>query len=151
MSGTVNLQEQEVTMGNARYLFFLLIALYIGLLVFFGLPAVHAWHDPVIVRDTGTMWASLSWQLPWNDSFSGPIAVMYHIEGPLQFLLLNAYYYTIGDILPLNPMTTQIPHAIITFFCVYFFYLIGKKVHSEKFGYLCAVMFVLIPWLPITA
>ncbi|MCP4368047.1 MAG: hypothetical protein GY797_08055, partial [Deltaproteobacteria bacterium] len=46
---------------------------------------------------------------------------------------------------------TQIPHAIITFFCVYFFYLIGKKVHSEKFGYLCAVMFVLIPWLPITA
>lgn len=132
-----------------RYSFFALIFVYIYVVGSFALPSVHYFFDAVAIRDTGTVWESLTWNVSDKRHFL-PAAVMCHIEGPLQFLLLNFYYYLIGDLFPLNPTTTQFPNTIITFLCIIFAYLIGKKLYSDRFGYLCAVMFALMPWLAIT-
>jgi len=72
---------------------------------------------------------------------------MLHFEGPLQFLVLNAYCYAIGDILPLNPLVMQLPNTVIIFATVILAYLLGKQLHSPRFGYLCSLAFALSPWL----
>jgi len=72
-------------------LFFLLI---FGLLFFLGragLPLAHSWVDPVAIRDTGTMFSYLvSRPDPLRSLVLG---VLQHVEGPLQYIILNSYFH----------------------------------------------------------
>ncbi len=138
-------------MRSFRLLFFVLIGMYIAATVFVGLPVIHSWHDPLVFRDTGTIWTALSWNIREDRHHSIPVATFCHIEGPLQILFLNVYYHLVGAFFPLDPITTQIPHAILVFLCAVFFYWLGKKIQSDKFGYFCAVMFVVSPWVAFNA
>jgi len=51
-------------------------------------PAVQYFYDAVGIRDAGTVWPSLGWRLADQKHFL-PAAVLGHIEGPLQLLVLN--------------------------------------------------------------
>lgn len=106
---------------------------------------MHPYFDFIGIRDAGTLLSSYT---------SGPEPIktlvgqaMLHFEGPLQFLLLNAYCYTVGNFLPLNPLTLQFPNTLLVVATIILAYLMGKHVVSEKFGYLCALAFALSPWL----
>lgn len=134
-----------------RLLFFLCVALYICSITFFGQPSSHSWRDILTLKEVGTLWATLSWRFEGQENYFYPAAIMCHHQGPMQFLFLNFYYFLIGDILPLTPTTTQIPHALLTFLCAILFFTIGRKIHSERFGVLCVLFFLLPPWLPMAS
>jgi hypothetical protein len=72
---------------------------------------------------------------------------MLHIEGPLQFLLLNTYCYTVGDILPLNPSVMQFPNTVFALLAAIVAYFLGTKMVSRRLGYCCAITFAMSPWL----
>ncbi len=120
--------------------------LYLCLIGLTFLPSVHYYFDAIGIRDAGTVWRSLTWSIADKRYFL-PAAVLWHIEGPLQFLFLNAYYSFIGSLFPLKPLTTQIPNAIFVLLCGVMAYRLGRNLESERFGWLCALSFVLMPWL----
>jgi hypothetical protein len=128
-----------------RCLFFLVIAIAIYFIALFKLIPFHPSGDILGIRNTGTLWHTLSWNI-YERKYFLPLAILSHIEGPLQFLFLNAYYYLVGDIFPLNPATTHVPIAVLAFCCAMFCYLLGQALHSEKLGYFCALLFILSPW-----
>lgn len=72
---------------------------------------------------------------------------MLHFEGPIQFILLNAYVHAIGDLVPLTPGAMALPNVFFALAAVLFAYLLGRKIYSEQFGYWCALAFALGPWL----
>jgi hypothetical protein len=134
---------------HKRLLFFVGVGLYISVITFFGQPEAHAWRDILAMREVGTIWDTLSWNPQNERRYFFPVAILCHHQGPLQFLALNFYYRLVGDILPLDPTTTQIPHALMTFLCAVFIYAIGTRIMSEQFGYLSVIMFLCAPWLPM--
>jgi hypothetical protein len=121
---------------------------YLYLLGSAGLPFAHDSVDGVEMRDTGTMMSYLlSRPLPATTVIK---AVFGHIEGPLQYLLLNLYCYTIGNFLPLTPVTLQAPNTVFAYVSVIFIFLIGRRISDTRTAFLCAAVFALGPWLGIT-
>lgn len=114
-----------------------------------ALPSVHSFYDPVGIRDAGTAWTALTWN-PADRRHFFPAAVLGHIEGPLQFLFLNAYYHAIGDLFPLDPVTTQVPNTVAAALAVLLAYRLGRLVHGERAGLLTALVLGLMPWLAVT-
>lgn len=131
--------------GYFRWIFF--SALF-GLLLFLAMwrqPLVHPYFDQVGIRDAGTVLSSIA---------EGPEPVktfveqaMLHIEGPIQFVLLNAYAHVIGNLVPLAPATMALPNTFFALAAALFAYLLGRKICSEQLGYWCALAFALGPWL----
>jgi hypothetical protein len=111
----------------------------------FGQPTVHPYFDQVGIRDAGTVFSHCLAQPNPLKTLVG--RAMLHIEGPLQFLVLNSYCYSVGDLLPLNPSTMQFPNTVFAFLATVLAYLLGVKLFSRRFGYCCALAFVLSPWL----
>jgi len=124
---------------------FLLVALCLNAQIVgtLWLPSVHFFFDAVGVRDGGTVWHANS----FNTFFD---LAMAHSKGPLHFILLNLYYNLIGNCLPLNPLTAQFPNGLCVCLIVLFSFLLGKDLHSERFGLLLAVSITLTPWLAST-
>jgi hypothetical protein len=122
---------------------------YVYLLGASGLPWVHFFYDAVGIRDAGTVWTALSWS-PADGKHFLPAAVLGHVEGPLQFLFLNAYYHAIGDLFPLDPATTQLPNTVLALACAGFIWLAGRELGGERAGALGAAVFLLMPWLAVT-
>lgn len=128
-----------------RLLFFaFLLALFL-FLALWAQPLVHPYFDQVGIRDAGTTLSSIV-------TGPRPIATfidraMLHVEGPLQFTLLNGYIHAVGDFLPLSPAVVAFPNALLALGAVVFAYLLGRKTHSEELGYWCALAFSLGPWL----
>jgi len=123
---------------------FLLISLYVFFLGRIGLPVAHDFFDRVVMRDVGTV-------IPFLLSQENPLAsiilqTMKHVEGPLQFLVLNIYFLMIGDMFPLNPVTMQFPNTLLALATCAFAYLAGSKLLNSRFGGCCAISFVLAPW-----
>jgi hypothetical protein len=114
-----------------------------------ALPSVHNFYDPVGIRDAGTAWTALTWN-PADRRHFLPAAVLGHIEGPLQFLFLNAYYHAIGDLLPLDPMTAQAPNTVAAALAALLAYRLGRLVHGERVGLLTALVLGLMPWLAVS-
>ncbi len=108
-------------------------------------PVVHPYFDQVGIRDAGTLF---SYYASRPEPFKTLIGrAMLHIEGPLQFLLLNAYCYAIGNLLPLNPSTLQFPNTVFAFLATVFAFLLGTKLVSRRLGYCCALAYACNPWL----
>jgi hypothetical protein len=119
-----------------------------GLFLFLAMwrqPLVHPYFDQVGIRDAGTVLSSVAGGTESLKTFVGQ--AMLHIEGPLQFVLLNVYAYTIGDLVPLTPATMAFPNALFALAAAAYGYLLGRKTYSERFGYWCALAFALGPWL----
>lgn len=127
------------------YVFFGGIFAYLAVLGAWGQPWVHPYFDHIGIREAGTLFNYYASQPEPIKTLIGK--AMLHFEGPLQFLVLNAYCYAIGDILPLNPLTMQLPNTLFAFATVIFAYLLGKQLFSARFGYMCALAFALSPWL----
>ena len=104
----------------------------------YGQPPVHYFADGVTIRDTGLVWSSLTWNMS-DEKYFLPAAVIYYMDGPLQYVILNWYQYLIGDWVPLGPATEQFPNTVFIYLGCFFAYLIGREIHSEKFGYLLSV------------
>ncbi len=129
-------------------IFFIII---FALLFFLGrarLPLALPFWGWVLWRDAGTMFHYLV-------SGPGPVTgiirgILGHVEGPLQFIILNAYCYGVGDIFPLNPATMQFPNTILTFLIAVFAFLLGRRLFSDRFAYCLVVAFALSPWLAFT-
>ena len=113
------------------------------------LPSVHYYFDAVAIRDTGTLWASLTWDLADKRHFL-PAAILWHPEGPLQFLFLNAYYVLVGNWFPLKPLTTQVPNVLFASLGAFVVFRLVEKLHSRRLGYATALCFILMPWLGST-
>jgi len=114
-----------------------------------GLPSVHGFYDPVGIRDAGTSWTALTWDLADRRHFL-PAAVLGHIEGPLQFIFLNAYYHAIGDLLPLDPLTAQVPNTVAAGLATLLCYALGRRAFGERVGLFAGLAFGLLPWLAVT-
>ncbi|MGB6066473.1 MAG: hypothetical protein WBG50_16850 [Desulfomonilaceae bacterium] len=108
-------------------------------------PVVHPYFDQVGIRDAGTLFSYYASRPEPLKTLIG--RAMLHIEGPIQFMLLNAYCYTIGNLLPLNPSTLQFPNTVLAFLATVFAYLLGTKLVSRRLGYCCALAFAFSPWL----
>ena len=135
---------------KASFVFFLLLAVYCTAIATFCQPSVHYFYDAVAIRDMSTYWASLDWKLSLKGGqigYFGPVAILRHVEGPLQFMLMNLYSYTVGNFLPLNPRTLTFPNILIVMLSAVFAFLIGKTLVGRKFGYLFALSFVLSAWI----
>jgi hypothetical protein len=127
-----------------KYAFFTGLFIYLWLLGALGQSAVHDYFDEIGIRDAATTFSYfMSQPDPWSAFFR---AAFLHMEGPLQFMLLNAWAYVVGDLLPLSPATMQFPNTLFTFVASIFAYLIGVRLYSARFGYLYALIFVLSPW-----
>ena len=137
---------------NERLRFGTFFLIIFALLFFLGrarLPVAFPFWGWVYWRDAyGTM---------FHYVVSGPNpvtavvqAILGHQEGPLQFILMNAYCYTIGDIFPLNPSTMQFPNTIFAFLACVFAFLLGRKLFSDKLAYCLVLIFALSPWLAFT-
>jgi len=125
--------------------FFLAIAVYLCVIGLAGQPSVHPYFDHIGIRDAGTTLSYYaSGQSPLKTVF---VQSMLHYEGPLQFLLLNAYCFLVGDLFPLNPATMQFPNTVFAFLATIFAYLLGKRLLDARYGICCAMVFALAAWL----
>src|SRR5208283_2838220 len=119
--------------------------------VFLGrarLPLALPFWGWILWRDAGTMIYHL---VSGPDPFTAVIrGILGHVEGPLQFIILNAYCYGVGDIFPLNPATMQFPNTIFTFLTAVFAFLLGGRLFSDRFAYCLVLTFALSPWLAFT-
>jgi|GEM_PF-2032612 len=126
------------------YVFFAGLFIYLWLLGALGQSPAHDYFDEIGIRDAATTFSYFTSQPdPWSTFFG---VAFLHMEGPLQFMLINAWAYAVGDILPLSPATMQFPNTLFTFVASIFAYLIGARLYSARFGYLCALIFALSPW-----
>jgi hypothetical protein len=137
------------TVPLLRLAFFVALFAYLAAVGTAGQPTTHSFFDALAMRDTATVMPSLTWRIQDGRHFF-PAAILGHNEGPLQFLLLNLYAWTVGDALPLNPRTMQVPGTILACLSVWLAYALGRRVHSERFGYLAALACGLTPWLAVT-
>ncbi len=124
------------------------IAVYVIFLGYVGLPVAHNAVDGVDIRDTGLM-------LHYLLSQPNPVTAIFkatfgHVEGPLQYFLLNAYCYLAGDALPLTPATMQIPNTVFSIISIVFIWLIGLRIASPRTALLSVAAFALGPWLAVT-
>jgi hypothetical protein len=109
-------------------------------------PAVHLSYDTIATRDAGTVWSTLTLR-PGDGKYFLPVAILGHIEGPFQFVFLNAFYAAIGDALPLSPAVTQTPNTVFALATAGLLYLLGRGLVSPGVGVGMAVTFALMPWL----
>lgn len=129
-----------------KYSFFSLLLAYLTFIGQVNLPSAHPFFDYVAIRDTGTTISTVfSWSL--RGLLNLFCVAMDHYQGPLQYLVLNFYFLLIGDLFPLNPSLMQLPNTVFVFVTTIFAYLLGRKLHSSKMGYCCALAFALSPWL----
>ncbi|HEV8585452.1 MAG TPA: hypothetical protein VGT02_10845, partial [Methylomirabilota bacterium] len=112
-------------------------------------PAVHHAYDALAIRDGGTVWPSLSLR-PKDEKYFLPVAILNHIEGPFQVLFLNAFYFVIGDALPLDPAVTQVPNTIFALASAGLAYLLVRRLVSARAAVCTALAFALMPWLGVT-
>jgi hypothetical protein len=124
------------------------LACYLAFVGAVGLPGNHNFYDPVGIRDGGTVWTALSWR-PADGRHFLPAAVLGHIEGPLQFTFLNAYYHLVGDALPLDPLTTQLPNTAAAIAGVLLIVALGTALESRRLGLSAAVVLSTMPWLGV--
>ncbi len=142
--------QPNISAGGSRgtislYLFF---ASLFCLLVFLGLagqPTVHPYFDQVGTREVGTLFHHYT-------SGPGPVQnlvgrALIHVEGALQFAVLNVYSYAVGNLVPLTPRTMQFPNTIFAFLAAIVAFLFGRRLISERYAYCCALVFALGPWL----
>jgi len=122
-----------------------------GYLYFLGsaaLPLAHDSVDGTSIRDTGTMMPYLlSQPLPMIAILK---AALVHVEGPVQYLLLNVYCFTIGNLVPLTPSTMQFPNTVFASVSTAFVFLICRQFFSPRTAFLCAAVLALGPWLGVT-
>jgi hypothetical protein len=143
--------ERIIPEATSRSWFVILFTCIAGYLYFLGstgLPVAHDSFDANSIRDTGAM-------MPYLLNQPHPLVAIFkaavvHVEGPLQFLLLNAYCFTVGALLPLTPATMQFPNTIFAAVSVGFVFLIVRQFFSARTAFLCATIFALGPWLGIT-
>jgi len=126
-------------------LFFLILAGLLFYLGHWGQPLAHPYFDQVGIRDAGTLFSHYASTPEPLKTLVG--RTMLHIEGPLQFVLINAYAYAIGDMVPLNPGIVQIPNTVFALLAAIVAYLLGARLVSPRLGYCCALAFALGPWL----
>lgn len=130
------------------YSFFFCLFLYFLWLALAYSPIAHFEGDGLAMRDTGTM---LPYLLSKDDSVKSLlVAFMVHIEGPLQFLVINLYCYLIGDRLPLTPATMAFPNVIFALATCLMILVVCKKLISERIAYCSVLAFALFPWLCFT-
>lgn len=125
--------------------FFLGTFLYLLGIGKIGIPWAHPFADPLAIRDTGTM-------LPYLLSRPNPLravvlAILGHVEGPLQYVLLMAYSYAVDSFLPLCPSTMQFPNTIFAFLACMMAFFLGREVFGLRVGYAIPLVFALSPWL----
>ena len=120
--------------------------MWLALIGALGQPAVHYFYDAVGIRDAGTVWPSLGWRLADEKHFL-PAAVLGHIEGPLQLLVLNGYYFALGDRLPLDPQTTHWPNVVFALLTGLVLWRLGHAIGASGAGAMMALAFMLMPWL----
>lgn len=132
-----------------RGVFFAGLLAYVAVLGTVHQPHVHYFYDAVAIRDMCTVWSSLSWK-PGDERHFLPAAILGQHEGALQWVVLNAYCHLVGDLLPLSPRTMQLPNTVLTVLAAVIAWRLGRRIHSERLGYLTALMLVLMPWLGVT-
>jgi hypothetical protein len=115
-----------------------------------ALPPVHYFYDASVMRDTATVWASLSWN-PRDERHFWPVAVLSQHEGPLQWTLMNAYACLVGTVAPLTPRTMQLPNIVLAWAAALLAWRLVARLVSEDAGRLAAVALAVMPWLAMTA
>lgn len=131
-----------------KYCFFGAVIIFLCVLGTTGLPVAHFHFDGVAIRDTGTMLPYLATRP--NPAVSIIAPVFAHVEGPLQYILLNLYCCLVGDLLPLNPSTMQIPNTIFAFMAAIFCWVVGRRMSSARLAYCSVTALVMGPWLAYT-
>jgi len=125
-----------------------MLFVYLILLGRVGLPVAHDYPDRLALRDTGTL-------IPFllktdNPIMNFAVLTMNHLEGPLQFMLLNFYSFGVGDTFPLNPSTMQFSNTILVFCGCVVIFLLGKRLFGDRCGYAFVLAFLVPPWMAVT-
>jgi hypothetical protein len=118
------------------------------LLLFLGQwrqPVAQPYFDQIGIRDAGTLFSYYASRPEPLKTLIGK--AMLHIEGPLQFVFLNAYCNSIGYLLPLDPSVLQFPNTVFAFLSAILAYMLGTKLGSRRLGYCFALAFAFSPWL----
>ena len=135
-------------MRVGRPLFFAVAFAYLAIIGGIDLPTVHPFYDSVAIRDMATAWDSLTWDIRDERHFF-PAAILGQHEGPLQFLVLNAYAYSVGHFLPLNPWTMHVPGTLLACGASVVLFLLLRRAASSRVAYLGVLAFVLSPLVGI--
>ncbi len=130
---------------KATVLFFFLIGALLVVSVTIYQPSVHYFFDAVGMRDGNLFLSTLSFT--FEDIRKFIRAAVYHVHGPLAYIISNIYYLLVGEYFGLGPKVVHFPNAVIVFFTALYCYLLGKRVYSSKFGYVFALLYVLSPWV----
>ena len=133
---------------------FILIAITLAILGQYHQRAAHFYFDGIAIRDTGTMFQTLISKKMMSNLFSLNVTnplypILNHVEGPLQFFVLNFYENTIGYFLPLTPSVMQFPNTIFIFLTSVILFFIGCKLDQPKTGYISTLCFILSPWVVV--
>lgn len=142
--------QPNISAGGSRgtisvYVFFTGVFCLLCFLGLAGQPTVHPFFDQVGTREVGTLFDHYTSGPRPVQNFAGRALI--HVEGALQFAVLNAYSYAVGDFVPLTPSTMQFPNTVFAFFAAIVAFLFGRRLISERYAYCCALVFALGPWL----
>jgi hypothetical protein len=125
--------------------FFLTIFSYVLLLGRIGMPLAHDFYDPLVMRDTCLVVPAL---LDRGASLiTLLVEAMKHLEGPVQFVLMNSYCLLIRDTFPLTPTTMQFPNTVLAWATCLFAFLLIRRLFDLKLAYCTVTAFVLTPWI----
>src|SRR5262249_12895098 len=127
----------------------LVLFLWIPLIGTVSQPPVHYFYDASIMRDTATVWSSLTWKVRDERHF-WPIALLSQHEGPLQWIVLNVYATIVGPFAPLSPRTMQVPNTILVWCAGLLAWRLGAHLVSGHAGRFAALSLALMPWLALT-
>lgn len=109
------------------------------------MPLAHDFFDPLVMRDTCLVAAVL---IDRGTPFSQLIVeAMKHLEGPLQFAVMNLYCLAIRDAFPLTPATMQFPNTVLGFVAAIFAFLLLRRLFDARIAYFGTIAFALTPWL----
>ncbi len=136
--------------SRTTILIFSILFVYLAFVGLTHQPAVHYFYDASVTRNTGLYLSYIPFT--WRGIKDFIVALLQHVDGPLYYLVLNIYSYIIyitGDLLPINPATSQFPNTILFIACAFLSYLIGEKLHSRKLGLLAAAVFTTMPWIGV--
>ena len=115
----------------------------------FGQPSTHYFFDAVGIRDAGTVLYGLNLaDGSWLDAIKETVyRSLAHIEGPLQFLLLNLYYAIAGQFSPLSPAMAALPNVAFGLIALYCALRLGGELFQRGEAIAIGLILLSQPWL----
>ncbi|CAM2056795.1 membrane hypothetical protein [Desulfovibrionales bacterium] len=106
-------------------------------------PKAHYFYDGLAIRDTALLWNLLT-GIGGVKKFI--IHAFAHVEGPIQFGLLNIYASLVGYFVSLDPAVMQLPNVFIASMAGLTLYRLGCLLRGPVYGAACVFLLATSPW-----